>query len=347
MIEIDGSIGEAGGQVLRTSLTLSVLTQKPLRIINIRAERKSPGLRSQHLKSVSAAREISGGTVSEGKIGSGSISLIPGPIQAGKYFFDIGTAGSTSLLLQTIYLPLSLATGNSKVTICGGTHVEWSPCYHYLVWHWLPYLLQMGFKFEISLERAGYYPRGGGRISMNISPIQDLKPINIVKRGKVNQIRGISAVSNLPRKIAERQRNQVVRRLGNKYPLNDIRIADLPSDNKGTVLLLIIECEYSRACFFALGAPGKPAEAVADEVIDSTIEFLDSEGAIDPFLADQLLLPLAIMDLPSKLTTTKITNHIQTNAKIIKHFLPVEITIMGEIGRPGKIEIVPLGTGEH
>ena len=343
MIEIDGSIGEAGGQVLRTSLSLSLLTQKPLTVFNIRAGRKSPGLKPQHLKSVSAAREISGGTVTGGKIGSRLITLIPGAIQPGEYFFDIGSAGSTSLLLQTIYLPLSLANGNSRVIICGGTHVEWSPCYHYLVWHWLPYLLQMGFNFDLSLEHAGYYPKGGGKISVDIAPINHLKPINIIKRGKVNQIRGISAVSNLPRKIAERQRNQVIRRLGSRYPLNDIRIKDLPSYNKGTVLLLLVECEHSRACFFALGAPGKPAERVADEAIDSTIEYLDSEGAIDPFLADQLMLPLAIMDLPSRLTTTKITNHLQTNAIIIRHFIPVDITIEGLIGCPGRIEIVPLG----
>ncbi len=341
MIEIDGSIGEGGGQVLRTSLSLSLITSQAIKIWKIRAGRKPAGLRPQHLKSVQAVKEISGGTVSGAEIGSTLVEFTPGSVKPGKYTFDISTAGSTSLLLQAIFLPLSLVDGHSKITIYGGTHVPWSPCFHYLAWHWLPYLSQMGFNHEISLDLAGYYPKGGGKISVDIFPHEKLIPINLVHRGKVKEIRGVSAVSNLPRKIAERQRNQVLKRLGSRYPLNDIRIKDLPSNYKGTLLLLLVSCEYSRACFFGLGELGKPAEQVADEAVDSMLAYLDTDGAIDPYLADQLLLPLAVIKEPSKLSTSKVTSHLFTNARIIQRFLPVDIRIDGEIGFPGLILIEP------
>ena len=335
-------MGEGGGQVLRTSLSLSLITQQPFAIHQIRAKRKPPGLRPQHLGSVIAAKDICSGRVIGEELGSKSIKFFPGSIKSGNYTFDIGTAGSTSLLLQTIYLPLSFANHYSKVTIYGGTHVPWSPCFHYIAWNWLPYLSSIGIDLSVSMERAGYYPEGGGKIIAQMSPLKKLSPINLLQRGKVKEIRGISAVSNLPRKIAERQRDQVVRRLGTRYPLNDIRIKDLPSNNKGTILFLMIECEHTRACFFGLGELGKPAEGVADDAIEATLNFLNCDGAIDPFLADQLLLPSAIIKSTSIFTTSKVTNHLLTNAKIIMQFLPVEIRIEGNLGCPGKIKILPL-----
>lgn len=339
MIEIDGSIGEGGGQVLRTSLTLSVITSQALRVNHIRARRKPAGLRPQHLKSVQAVTEVSGGTVSGAKIGSTFVEFFPGTVKPGNYNFDIGTAGSTSLLFQTIFLPLALADSPSEITIYGGTHVPWSPCYHFLAWHWIPYLSKMGFNLEFVLDRAGYYPEGGGMIKSCISPHDKLVPINLEQRGTVKEIWGLSAVSNLPRIIAERQRNQVLKRLGSNFPLNNIRIRELPSKHKGTLLLLIVEYEYSRACFFGLGSLGKPAECVADEAIDAVLAHWNSDGAVDPYLADQLLLPLAITKETTRISTSKVTNHLITNAKIISYFLPIDIKIDGEMGFPGKITI--------
>lgn len=341
MIEIDGSFGEGGGQVLRTSLALSVITGKELRIVNIRAGRKKPGLRPQHLKSVEAAAMISGATMDGPKIGSSQITFLPGDVKPGNFHFDIGTAGATSLVLQTIFLPLVMAQRKSTVTVTGGTHVPWSPCFHFLDWQWLNFLRKMSLDAEFRLEQAGFYPQGGGKIKATISPGEQFKPLNIVERGKLKQIRGISAVANLPRDIAKRQRQRVVSRLGSKYPLNDIRNVQLPSRFKGTVMLLLAEFEHSQCCYFSLGAPGKRAEFVADEAIDALEEFMVSDGAIDQYLADQLLLPLAFASSPSTLRTSKVTQHLLTNAEIIRKFLHVDIRIDGELELSANIEITP------
>ena len=341
MIEIDGSRGEGGGQVLRSSLTLSVMTGQPLRIYNIRAKRKKPGLRAQHLKAVQAASAICAADVEGAKMGATELVFEPGEIIGRNLHFDIGTAGSTSLVLQTILLPLSRANKASSVTITGGTHVSWSPGFHYLDWHWLQYLRQIGIEAQLTMELAGFYPQGGGRIRAKIHPAQLIEPLTLVERGKLRQIRGISATANLPRDIAKRQRQRVVSRLGSKCPLNDIRNVQFPARFKGTVMLLLAEFEHSQCCYFALGAPGKRAEVVADEVVDQIEEFMDSDGAIDQYLAAQLLLPLAFANGPSMLRTSKLTQHLLTNAEVIQAFLPTEIKIDGQLGEPGLVEITP------
>jgi len=341
MIEIDGSRGEGGGQVLRSSLTLSVMTGQPLRIFNIRARRKKPGLRAQHLKAVQAAASICSASVEGARMGATELVFQPNELTAGKFHFDIGTAGSTSLVLQTIFLPLTQAERASTVAITGGTHVSWSPCFHYLDLLWLPYLRQMGIEAELVMDQAGFYPQGGGRIRAKIQPSQELKPLILTERGKLRQIRGISATANLPGDIAKRQRQRVVSRLGSKYLLNDIRIVQFPARFKGTVMLLLAEFEYSQCCYFALGAPGKRAEVVADEAVDAIEEFMVRDGAIDQYLADQLLLPLAFADSPSVLRTSKVTQHLLTNAEVIRAFLPTEIKIDGQLGEPGMIEVLP------
>ncbi|MBC8496972.1 MAG: RNA 3'-terminal phosphate cyclase [Chloroflexi bacterium] len=341
MIEIDGSKGEGGGQVLRSALTLSVMTGQAMRIFNIRARRKKPGLRAQHLKAVQAAAAISSASVEGARMGSTGLVFQPNELTAGKFHFDIGTAGSTSLVLQTIFLPLTQAERASTVTITGGTHVSWSPCFHYLDLLWLPYLRQMGIEAELIMDQAGFYPQGGGRIRANIQPSKSLKALTLTERGNLRQIRGISATANLPGDIAKRQRQRVVSRLGSKYPLNDIRIVQFPARFKGTLMLLLAEFEHSRCCYFALGAPGKRAEVVADEVTDAVEEFMARDGAIDQYLADQLLLPLAFADGQSTLRTSKVTQHLLTNAEVIRAFLPVEIKIDGQPGEPGMIEVLP------
>jgi RNA 3'-terminal phosphate cyclase (ATP) len=339
MIEIDGSYGEGGGQILRTSLSLSAITSKTVRISNIRAGRKQPGLRPQHLTSVEASSKICNGKVEGCFIGSTEIVFKPNGIIPGTYKFDIGTAGSTSLVLQTLFWPLTIAERASSLVISGGTHVPWSPCYHYLAWHWLEFIERIGFNADLNLVLAGYYPKGGGTIRANIATGGSITGINLMTRGKLLQVKGLSAVSNLPRKIAERQRNRVVSRIGSSYPLNDIRIAEVPSKGKGTFLLLIADYSNSQACFFGLGKPGKLAEHVADEAIDQLERFVLTEGAVDRFLADQLLLPLSLAKSESRFSTSLITQHLVTNAFVIEKFIPVNIDIDGEVGTQGKIHI--------
>lgn len=342
MIEIDGSMGEGGGQVLRSALTLSLVTGQEFIIQKIRAQRLKPGLQPQHLKSVEAAAAIGRAITHGAALGSNELSFRPTTIQSGRYRFEIGTAGATTLVLQTIFLPLCFAKNVSTVTLTGGTHVPWSPCYHYLDLHWLSFMQKIGYNAELSLIQAGFYPKGGGEIQSRIYPISQINPINITERGKLLQIRGISAIANLDRSIAERQRNRVVQRLGHRYPLNDIRIVQLPSRFKGTVLLLIAEFEYSQCCYFGLGELGKPAERVADEAIDALEHFMLTDGVVDQFLADQLLLPLAFANGISKFRTSKVTNHLITNATVIRHFLPVKIDIDANLGKAGLITIEPV-----
>ena len=341
MIKIDGSQGEGGGQLVRSALTLSLLTGERVQIDNIRANRSNPGLSHQHLAAVKAAQTIGKGEVDGGKLGSTKLEFYPRTIQPGRYRFNIGTAGATTLVLQTVFLPLSMAKATSSIKITGGTHVPWSPSYDYLEMQWLPYMNKLGFEAYISLDLAGFYPKGGGQIHGRIKPIESIYPLEILDRGPLKQIRGISAVANLDRRIAERQRNQVIRRLGDKYRLNDIRIRQLPSNFKGTIMLLLGEFEFSQCCYFSLGKPGKPAERVADEAINALESFMATNGAIDEYLADQLLLPLAFASGRSHFRSTKLTNHLITNADLIREFINVEIDIDGEIGQPGLVTIQP------
>jgi RNA 3'-phosphate cyclase len=340
-IVVDGSLGEGGGQVFRTSLTLSLLTHKPIRIINIRANRPSPGLKNQHLTSLMAARRISNAAVEGDSIGSKEVFFSPGEVISGKYSFEIPTAGSTALVLQTIFLPLALKPTPSQVGIKGGTHVPWSPVYHYLDWQWLNRMREIGFAGSVQLKNCGYYPKGGGGIVCEISPAAELEPLNIIDRGSLIQIRGISGVSNLDLNIAKRKRSRLVSRLGAKYPLNDIRTASLPAVDKGTFLLVLVEFEGSTACFSALGKKGKRAEEVADDVADQVESFMETPGCVDPFLPDQLLIPLSMAEGTSKILTSKITSHLLTNAEIIRLFLPAQIEFDGKLNRPGLLTINP------
>lgn len=338
MLEIDGSMGEGGGQVLRSSLTLAAITGKPFRIKNIRAGRPRPGLRPQHLRAVEAVAEICKARVDGAAIGTTELIFRPGPVKAGTYRFDIGTAGSTSLILQTVLLPLSRTGRQSRVTITGGTHVPWSPCFEYLAWHWLPFLNRLGITADLTMKQAGFYPLGGGVVRAEIYPGADIKPLILKERGELITIRGLSGSANLPDHIIERQRRQVLKRL-ERYPVSGIEISRMAAYSPGTVLLLLAEFEYGQCCFFGLGERGKPAERVADEAVDALEDFIDTEAVIDHFLADQLLLPIALADNASRFTASKVSRHLLTNAEVIRLFQPVEIEIQEQSGKAALVKI--------
>lgn len=339
MIHLDGSMGEGGGQVLRSALALSMLTCQPFHITRVRQGRGKSGLMQQHLLSVEAAVRISQAQVEGAMLSSTELVFKPGEVKPGRYRFDIPTAGSTSLVLQTIFLPLSLAGGKSSISLGGGTHVPHSPCYHYLELHWLYYLKKMGLQASLALEGAGFYPPGGGRIRAEIRPCAELLPLQVTERGKLLRIQGLSAVANLDPDIARRQKHQALHRLEPLCRETKIRTLELPSPVKGTFLLLLAEFEGSRCCYYALGAPGKRAEQVADEAVDALEVFIASTGAVDQYLADQLLLPMAFANGPSCLRTSQITQHLLTNAEVIRLFTDVKIDIQGASGQPGSIRI--------
>jgi RNA 3'-phosphate cyclase len=347
MLEIDGSMGEGGGQVLRTSLALSILTGRPFCINNIRAGRKQTGLKAQHLKSIDAAAAISHARLEGARLGAGSISFEPGDIRPGRYRFDIGTAGSTALVLQTIYLPLSRAESTSHVQITGGTHVPWAPTFDYLNSHWRPRLIAHGFSMQLEMEKAGFYPAGGGRIQATIRPATQITPLVHTQPGRLVQITGLSAVANLDLDIAARQKRQAQSRLKRYTDIIKIRTARLPSEHKGTTLVLKAEYQaedghlYPACCYTALGRLGKPAEEVADDAVDAMLAFLESGAVMDEHLADQILLPLSLAGGDSHFTTSRITLHLRTCAQLIQCFLPVKIEIPGELDQPGEILIHP------
>lgn len=346
MMHIDGSQGEGGGQVLRSALTCSILSRQPIQITNIRANRAKPGLMAQHLKAVDAAAAISKAEVEGAYLHSKELVFNPGEIRSGRYHFDIGTAGAATLVLQTIFLPLSFASSASSITILGGTHVPWSPCFHFINLHWLPYLIQVGYDAQLTLEQAGFYPKGGGRIDATIRPVRMIQSLHLGERGDLLSIEGISAVANLHASIAERQKRQAVLRLQkapwkSNAPNIQIKIHQLPSPTKGTLLLILAVFEGGRCCYYGLGELGKPAERVADEAVDALADFLATNGAIDQFLADQLLLPLCLAQEESLFRTSKITQHLLTNANIIQEFQIASIEVDGELNQPGLVRIKP------
>ena len=341
VLEIDGSLGEGGGQVLRTALALSLLTQTAVRLSNVRARRPKPGLMAQHLKAVEAAAAVGDAHVEGAARGSTVLEFAPRRLSCGEFRFDIGTAGSTSLVLQTVLLPLARAGGVSHLTITGGTHVPWSPCFDYLQLQWLPYLRQIGVRAEAYIELAGFYPRGGGCIHATIHPSAAWRPLELTGRGAPKAIHGLSAVANLHTGIAERQCRQALTRLRGEQV--SIEVVNLRGRSPGTMLLLLAEFERSQACYFALGARGKPAERVADEALDALEQFLATDGAIDQYLADQLILPLALATGVSQLHTSCVTQHLITNCDVVRRFLPVEIHIDGAIGQPGLVSILTRG----
>lgn len=345
MIRLDGAMGEGGGQVLRSAVTLSALTGRPLRMEHIRARRPKPGLMPQHLNAVQAAAAVCGARVTGAELHAQALTFEPGRLRPGAYRFDVGTAGAVSLVLQTVFLPLAFAGGPSSVALVGGTHVPRSPVFHYLQHHWLHYVGQAGYPATLEIEQAGFYPRGGGRVHARIEPAMHPRPLMLMQRGSLVEIVIFSAVANLDLRIAERQREQARQRLADlNVPLRD-SAARIPAHSPGTVLMLLARFESTQVCYAALGARGKPAERVADEAVDELRRFLLSGAAIDGHLGDQLLLPLAFVPGRSGFYTEAITPHLATNAEVIKSFVPVAIDIHGSIGQPGRVFIDGVARG--
>ena len=337
MVDLDGSVGEGGGQILRSALSLSLITGLAVRLNKVRAGRPKPGLQPQHLKALNAAAAVGRAQVTGAELGSTQVSFSPNSPAAGDYAFDIGTAGATSLVLQTLFVPLAFAGAASHMSLGGGTHVLWSPSFHYLEWQWLPWLRATGFRGEIALLRPGFYPRGAGSIRARVEPVGALKPLRLVERGNLIRIRGLSGVAALPVSIARREHDRMRERLAGLGVPIDIQTCALESISKGNFVILAAEFENGRLCYGSLGAIGKPAEAVADEAVQALLEGLASGGAVDEYLANQLLLPLCFAPGISELAACRITQHLLTNADIIRCFLPVSIEVEGVRGGPGKV----------
>ncbi len=356
MMIIDGSYGEGGGQILRTCLTLSATTGQPVRIERIRAGRRKPGLMPQHLTAVRAAARVCNAEVEGAKLNSQTLSFRPQSApQASTYTFDVaqaakgGSAGSVSLILQTVLLPLALADGSSQITLIGGTHVAWSPPYDYIKRVYLPALDRMGIAAKVSIKKWGWYPIGGGRIQATIQgresgaapqiAAESIASQDLRERGALLRVRGLSASSNLPKHIRTRQERAALQALRSNSVNARVDVVDAPSKGQGTVVFLWAEFENSTAGFTALGERGKPAERVAEEAAGELLDFLQGDAALDRYLADQLLLPLALASGPSQFTTEAVTAHLLTNAWVVNQFFPGRVQVEGPEGQPGMCRI--------
>ncbi len=321
-IEVPGAVGEGGGQVLRTSLALSIITGKPFHITNIRARRKTRGLRAQHLACVRAAAEICGAEVTGDEIGSGELRFIPGPVKAGEYSFDIGTAGSTTLVLQTVLLPLLGADEPSKVEVTGGTHNPMAPPVEFLSRCFLPELAKMGAAVSLEIERAGFYPAGGGRIVATIDPVAEWQPYSLTDGGETTLVEASVTLSKLPEHIAERELETIQQKLGLEDDAMHIILAE--SDGPGNVAQIIAERAYVTEVFTGFGAKTIPAEKVAKGVARDYQNYRRNTAPVGEHLADQLLLPLAV-GAGGRFRSSKLSQHTRTNGQIIQLFLPSKI----------------------
>lgn len=347
MIEIDGSMGEGGGQVLRSALSLSCLTGRAFRIVNIRKRREKPGLMRQHLMAVQSAARVSGADVEGDRLGSAEVTFIPGAIRPGTYSFDIGTAGAATLVLQTLIPPLAAAPRPSAVSVVGGTHVPFSPSWNYFAEIFWPIVTRLGVKGELSLHAFGFYPRGGGKITCRFPSTADHAPLTLLERGRLLRITGSSAVGNLPLSIAERQAGAALHllreRLGADVPVT-VTPREVRVFGQGTFVFLRAVYEHAVAGFTVLGERGKLAERVGEEAALELLEHDETRMPVDKHLADQLILYLAQARQPSRFATSCITTHLQTNLQVAGMFLDITTGIEGNLGEPGTVTIHPGGS---
>jgi RNA 3'-terminal phosphate cyclase (ATP) len=317
MITIDGAEGEGGGQVVRNALALSLVTEQAFKITNIRGKREKPGLMRQHLTAVEAACKIGHASCDGASVGSSEITFQPGSVQAGDYHFAVGTAGSTSLVLQTVLMPLLLADKPSRLVLEGGTHNMMAPPFEFIARCFLPIINRMGPRVEARLVRHGFYPRGGGRIEIEINPAP-LQRMACVERGPLKSNSAIALFAGLPFDIADRELGIARQLLA--WPDSAFAVRELPAEwGPGNVLLLEASFEHATEIVTGFGRLGVSAESLARTAAQRMAGFIATEAFAGPYLADQLLLPFALAGGGS-FTTVKPSQHARTAADVIALF---------------------------
>lgn len=323
MIELDGATGEGGGQILRSALALSMITGQPFRITNIRANRPKPGLMRQHLVAVQAAAQVSGARVSGAELGSSELHFAPGPVEGGDYHFAIGSAGSCTLVLQTVMPALLYARQPSTIRITGGTHNTMAPPVQFLQQAFLPLLARMGADVGIELKRYGFYPAGGGELVAAVRPCAQLRQLALMERGSYIGGRADALVAGIAPSVGIRELGCIGDALG--WGAEQLHLHRLPAEQgPGNAVLITLEYEHVTEVCAGFSAKAVRAEAVAQEAIAQAQAYIKSDGAAGEHLADQLLLPMALAGGGS-FTATAISTHTETNAELIAKFLPVDI----------------------
>jgi RNA 3'-terminal phosphate cyclase (ATP) len=324
VIELDGSSGEGGGQILRTALTLAMVTGEAFRIHSIRARRAKPGLMRQHLVAVQAASKICGARVDGAAVGSQALEFIPGPVKGGEYRFAIGTAGSCTLVLQTVLPALLLADRPSTLQLSGGTHNPMAPPVQFLQRAFLPRLAEIGAGIEVRLERFGFYPAGGGEVTASVNPCARLRAREWMARGTRTGCYAESFIAGIPGRVAQRELECVGKAMN--WGAEQLLTRILPSDQgPGNALLLTFEHEHVTEVFTAFGEKSVSAENVARQAVQRARQYIASRAAVSEHLADQLMLPLALAG-GGGFTVDEVSMHARTNAQVIETFLPVRFS---------------------
>lgn len=349
MIRLDGSHGEGGGQILRSALGLSAITGVPVRIENVRANRRRPGLAPQHLTTVLALAEICDAEVTGAALRSTTVEFHPRrSVQPGQYSFDVastikgGSAGSAPLIMQALLVPLAYAGGPSQVSVYGGTHVSWSPSYDYLCDVWLAMLRRMGISVTLILRRCGWYPAGGGQIDCSIAgSARPLEALRLHEPGPLKQVTGRAIVSKLPLHIARRMVGKATEMLSGAGIDSEILAEDIDATSPGAGIFLTARFEHVIGGFAGLGERGKPAEAVASEAVEALLAHLQSGAAIEDHLADQLILPLSMASGMSDFTAQRPTSHLKTHAWLVESFSLATVTIDDRTDGTARVRINP------
>ena len=337
MIIIDGSEGEGGGQILRTSLALSLVTQQPFRMERIRAKRQKPGLLRQHLTAVEAAKTVGCAEVTGAALNSQTLEFHPGSVTPGNYRFAVGTAGSATLVFQTVLPALLSASSHSTLTLEGGTHNPLAPPFDFLALSFMPLIQRMGPAVKLELRAPGFYPAGGGRFHARIEPVKLLNRIRLLERGAIRSRRATVWLSKLSPDIAERELAIVREELG--WQASECAVETVPyPKGPGNALVLEIETEHVCAVFTGFGERGRPAEEVARVAVDAAKFWLAADVPVDEHLADQLLLPMALAGRGS-FRTTKPSLHMSTNVTVIQRFLTVPVQIDQESERTWRVSV--------
>jgi RNA 3'-terminal phosphate cyclase (ATP) len=355
-ILLDGSAGEGGGQILRTALSLSAVTGKGFRITRIRENRPKPGLRPQHREAARAVARIVDAELEGDEVGSGRLSFRPRRrARPSEWAFDIGTAGSTPLLFQTVCWPLALAGGVSGLTLRGGTHQDHAPSFHYLALVWAPAVARLGFHFTCELTEAGFYPEGGGEFTARVEPAHPMPPLDLRHRGTLLDVEIVSMVAGLGFEVADRQAARAHRGLRDLGIEAQAERVPVPSRaSRGGHVLIVSSFERTRAGHGAVSARERSPEETADLAVKAFGSYLAGGAAVDRHLGDQLLLPAAFAAaglvpappgvVPStRFTVSEVTKHLVTNAEVIRRFLDVEISVLGREDAEGEVRVQPPG----
>jgi len=353
-MSLDGSQGEGGGQILRTALSLSAITGRPFELVRVRHGRLKPGLRPQHREAARASAALCDAALEGDEVGSSRVAFRPrAPVRPGAYSLDIGTAGSTPLLLQTLCWPLALAGAPSRLTLRGGTHLKASPSFHYLAMVWAPAAARLGFTTEMELHAAGFYPEGGGEMAATVQPAHAMPPLDLRHRGTLREVRLLAMVGGLGFEVADGLAAAALRALREMGVSAEATRAPIAAPlSAGSHLLLTAEFDRTRSGHGEVGERGAPPARTADAAVGGFAALLRGGAAVDRFLGDQLLLPAALIAdgrvaapagllAETRYTVSAVTSHLTTNAEVIRAFLKVRIEIEGREGEEGEVRVGP------